>query len=118
MIVVADRDALAHVLTNLLTNAAKFSPADAPIEVHARRAGNEVVVSVADRGQGIDPAVQDKIFDRFFQAAPSPAGTRGAGVGLAIVREYVERQGGRVWCASVLGGGSTFSFTLPAGGEP
>jgi signal transduction histidine kinase len=113
--VLADRDALSHVLTNLLSNAAKFSPAGTTIEVRGRETGVDVRVAIADQGPGIEADLHEKVFERFFQAVPSPTGSRGAGVGLAIVREYVQRQGGRVWCESTLGNGSTFVFTLPAG---
>ena len=114
IVVTADRDALSHVLTNLLSNAAKFSPPGTPIELRAQRTGNEAVVSVTDRGIGIDHGVSDKVFEQFFQATPSPAGRRGTGVGLSIVKSYVELQGGRVWCQSTPGQGSTFLFTLRA----
>jgi signal transduction histidine kinase len=113
--VLADRDALSHVLTNLLSNAAKFSPSGSQIEVSGRTSGSDVLVAVADHGPGIDADLRDRVFERFFQAIPSPAGSRGAGVGLAIVREYVQRQGGRVWCESTPGEGSRFLFTLPVG---
>ncbi|MEY2570888.1 MAG: hypothetical protein QOE63_1238, partial [Acidimicrobiaceae bacterium] len=80
-----------------------------------RETGVDVRVAIADHGPGIEADLHEKVFERFFQAVPSPTGSRGAGVGLAIVREYVQRQGGRVWCESTLGNGSTFLFTLPAG---
>ena len=114
LVVTADRDALAHVLTNLLSNAVKFSASGEPIEVRAQRTGNEVVVAITDRGIVIDHGVMDKVFEQFFQAAPSPPGRRGTGVGLSIVRSYVELLGGRVWCQSTPGQGSTFLFTLRA----
>lgn len=109
----ADTEALAHVVANLLTNAAKFSPADAPIEVGAHRGEGEVVLSVADHGRGIDPKELDGVFQRFHRGADPPPGWRGFGVGLGIARRYVELLGGRIWVESELGVGSTFSFTVP-----
>jgi signal transduction histidine kinase len=114
IVVRADPDALGHVLTNLLSNAAKFSALGTSIEVRARRTGDEVLVEVSDHGVGIDETLREKVFEQFFQATPSPAGKRGAGVGLSIVARYVALQGGRVWCQSEPGKGSTFLFTLPA----
>jgi PAS domain S-box-containing protein len=114
--VVTDTDALSHVLRNLVTNAAKFSPPGSKISVRAERAGPEVVISVADEGPGIAPEDHNRVFERFFQAttaAPGP-GKRGTGLGLSIAKRYVELQGGRISVDSDLGRGSTFSFTLPA----
>ena len=113
-----DPDAFGQVLLNLLTNAVKFSPAGSSIRVHARSAGDEAVVSVRDEGVGISPADQERIFERFYQARNSDASRRGTGIGLAIVRRFVEMHGGRIWVDSSPGTGSTFTFTLPlASGE-
>jgi PAS domain S-box-containing protein len=110
----ADKDALSHVVTNLLTNAAKFSPPGTTIHVDSRRDGSDVVVMVSDEGAGVAPEMRDKVFDQFFQASASRGGQHGAGVGLSIVRKYVELHGGRAWCESEPGHGATFLFTLPA----
>jgi signal transduction histidine kinase len=113
-----DPSAFGQVLQNLLTNAAKFSPPGAAIQVDARALGDEAVVCVKDGGVGIPVDEQDKIFDRFYQAKNSDASRRGTGIGLSIVRRFVEMHGGRVWVASTPGSGSEFFFTLPlAGGE-
>jgi signal transduction histidine kinase len=111
--VVADPDGLTHVLSNLLANAEKFAPVDSRLEVAARPDGGSVEVAVRDHGPGIPLELQSKVFERFFQAGPAPSGRHGTGVGLAIVREYVELLGGRTWCESVPGNGATFLFTLP-----
>lgn len=112
----ADPDALDHVLTNLLDNAAKFSDGASPIHVRAEAGPEGIVVAVVDEGPGVEPAERERIFDDFYRA-PAAAAARGAGVGLAVARGYVELLGGRIWVESEPGAGSTFAFTLPAPGE-
>jgi signal transduction histidine kinase len=109
----ADSDAFNHVLVNLLTNAVKFSPAGSRVVVRARRAGDEVVVSVADEGAGIAPDEQQLIFDRFYQSRNGDH-ARGTGIGLTIAQRFTAQHGGRIWVESELGRGATFSFTMPA----
>jgi signal transduction histidine kinase len=109
----ADSDAFNHVLVNLLTNAVKFSPAGSSVVVRARRAGDEVVVSVADEGAGIAPDEQQLIFDRFYQSRNGDH-ARGTGIGLTIAQRFTAQHGGRIWVESELGRGATFSFTMPA----
>lgn len=113
LVVKTDVAALERIVTNLLTNAAKFAPVGSLVEVGARASGDEVVVSVRDDGPGIAPEDQERVFERFYRAGPT-AGKRGTGIGLAIVRSYVERLGGRVWLDSVPGDGATFSVALLA----
>lgn len=113
LVAVADPEALAHVVGNLVRNAAKYNAVDGAIRVRARPEGDVVVVSVEDEGPGIPPEYHEKIFERFVQGPDQRPGRRGTGVGLAIVRDYVELMGGRVWVDSAPGRGSTFSFTLP-----
>ena len=108
-----DRDAFTHTLTNVLSNAAKFSPPGGRIEVCAALGDGEVAVSVADEGPGIAPDEQERIFDRFYQSPSHNAPRRGAGLGLAIARRYVEAHGGRIWVESEPGSGARFVFTLP-----
>ena len=110
---VADPAALERVLGNLLSNAAKFSRANEAITITARNDGEDVVVSVRDRGVGIAPEEQARVFERFYQAAATNRTTKGTGIGLSIAVRYIEILGGRVWVESELGHGSTFFFTLP-----
>lgn len=112
--VLGDEMALRHVLRNLLSNATKFAPRGSTITVAAAVSGGEVRFSVRDRGPGIPPSEQARIFDRFFQIADAiPAGRRGVGVGLTIARRYVQLHRGRMWVESHPGHGATFSFTIP-----
>jgi PAS domain S-box-containing protein len=110
----ADPHALDRVLTNLLTNAVKFSPADTLVCVSCVvDDDDEVTVSVRDEGVGIPPEELDNVFDRFYQLGTNERGPRhGTGIGLSIVKRYVELLGGRVWVESDPGRGSTFSVTL------
>lgn len=114
----ADHAGLVHILSNLLTNAGKYSPEDSPVEVRARQQGEECVVSVTDRGVGMDEETRDRMFERFFRGSEQPIGVRGTGIGLAIVHSYVELMGGRIWVESAIGEGSTFSFTVPVAPAP
>jgi PAS domain S-box-containing protein len=110
----ADPDGMARVLGNLLTNAAKFSPAGTTVRIVAEVDGDDAVVRVCDQGNGLDPADAARVFERFFQVATDQrAGRRGTGVGLSIVQRYVEMHGGRVWVDSAVGQGATFAFTVP-----
>ncbi len=104
-----------QIVANLLDNAAKYSPAGMPIVVRATHQDRQLLVSVADRGAGIAPEHQLHIFDRFYQIDQNPdRGRHGIGLGLAICRGLVEALGGGIWVDSMLGEGSTFTFSLPA----
>jgi PAS domain S-box-containing protein len=124
----ADRERLAQIFTNLLSNAHKYTPAGGQIEIGARlvrnpatarltqgdAAGPWVVVSVADTGIGIAPADQQHLFDRFYRvSSPETQGIGGTGLGLHITRSLVELQDGAIWFESTPGQGSTFFFSLP-----
>lgn len=109
-----DRTAVAHVVTNLLTNAAKYSEPPAPIEVQARRDAGGVEVVVTDHGVGIPAEDLPHVFDHFYRGANQALG-RGAGVGLAVARQYVDLLGGRLRAESVRGEGSTFTAWFPDG---
>jgi signal transduction histidine kinase len=108
-----DRDRVLQVLANLVDNALKFTPDGGEISLLAESAGNEVMVSVRDTGPGIPAEHVAHIFDRYWQGQHT--GAKGTGLGLSIARGLVELHGGRLWVTSEVGGGSTFSFTLPAG---
>lgn len=106
----ADGARLAQVLDNLLGNAIKFSRRH--ITVGVAPTGSEVLIWVADDGDGISESDRPHLFDRFWQAA-AMADRRGAGLGLSIVKGIVEAHGGRIWVESEAGSGTTFYFTLP-----
>ncbi|HVG24700.1 MAG TPA: response regulator [Thermoanaerobaculia bacterium] len=103
-----------QVLFNLVANAVKFSPSDKPIIVRARMNGGTLDVSVIDEGIGVAPEHHQLIFEEFRQVDGTVRREfGGTGLGLALVKKFVELQGGRVTVDSSLGAGSTFSFTLP-----
>jgi PAS domain S-box-containing protein len=112
----ADPDALQRILVNLLGNAAKYSDPPAAIGIRIEPGGQGTVVTVYDEGPGIDAAHQAQIFERFFRVPGAARSRRGTGVGLAIVRQYVELHGGQVWVDSVPGKGASFHFDLAIGG--
>ncbi len=119
--VMADRDRILQVLTNLLDNAIKFTPPGGTVEVAAVLEADDAAVSVTDTGLGIPEEHLSRIFDRFYRVErsrsrlPSPGGeeTGGTGLGLAITRHIIEAHGGRIAVTSRMGHGSTFTFTLP-----
>jgi signal transduction histidine kinase len=107
-----DQMRIRHVFINLLTNAAKFSPAGAAVRLSAASAPLGFVrFEVTDQGPGIPPDVLPHVFERFYRAPGQ--GKTGAGLGLAIAREIVVAHGGSITCSSEPGAGSTFSFILP-----
>jgi len=109
----ADPDRLERILTNLLSNALKYSTPGTEVTVTIRQQGNEIVTSVRDQGPGISPADLPNLFQRYRRAVAPQAPQEGLGLGLYITRKLVEAHGGRIWVESELGVGSTFSFTLP-----
>ncbi|HYR06569.1 MAG TPA: ATP-binding protein, partial [Longimicrobium sp.] len=109
--VVADRDRVLQVLSNLLGNAVKFTPAGGGVQLAAEARGGEVVFTVRDDGPGIGADDLPRVFDRFWQGRGTRRG--GAGLGLAIARGIVESHGGRIGVESTPGAGSTFFFSLP-----
>ena len=110
----ADSDRLTQVVTNLLSNAMKFSPGDATVEVHVLRAGSVVRVEVRDQGPGIPDEFRKRIFQKFSQADSSDTRQNaGTGLGLNISRAIIERLDGSIGFESKVGAGSTFYFELP-----
>lgn len=105
-----DRDALSHVLANLLVNATRHSPAGTTVTVRATEEETDVVVEVIDRGEGIDPADLPHVFDEFYRGGDRSG--EGTGLGLAVVRRYVTAWGGRVELESTLGTGTRVWFSL------
>ena len=102
-----------QVLSNLVENAARYSPAGGEIEITAERYDGEVQVAVADRGPGIPAAALGHIFEPFYRAGEQGPRTKGSGLGLAVARGLVEAHGGRIFAENRPGGGARFVFTLP-----
>ncbi len=113
--VVGDADRVRQILTNLLSNALKYTPPGGRITITARRDAGCVRVAVQDTGIGLAPEDQAQLFTPFFRAQnDATQGVGGTGLGLAITQALVELHGGAITVTSVPGQGSTFSFTLPA----
>jgi signal transduction histidine kinase len=109
--VLADRERLQVVLSNLLVNAIRHTPEGGQIVLRARAEGTQVRFEVADSGPGIPLDAQAAIFDKFVRVPSTPGGT---GLGLSIARDVVEAHGGRIGVDSTPGHGATFWFTVPA----
>lgn len=108
----ADRARVAQVVSNLLANAAKFTPRGGRIRLSAVAAGPDVRVAVADSGPGLAADELLRVFDPYWQAQTTQS--LGCGLGLKIARAIVDAHGGRIWVESTPGEGATFLFTLPA----
>ncbi len=106
-----------RVFSNLLENAAKYTPPSSVIEISARVVGGEVEVSVCDNGPGLPPGREQAIFEKFTRGHEE-SNVVGVGLGLAIVRAIVAAHGGRVWACNRTQGGACFVFTLPVGNPP
>ncbi|MFL7794589.1 MAG: ATP-binding protein [Anaerolineae bacterium] len=110
----ADRDVLQRVLTNLLDNALKFTPAGGRVWVEAHPEAKAVRVDVVDTGPGIPAGERERIFEKFTQVRGQTGSRRGSGLGLTFCRMAVEAHGGRIWIEDGPGGkGSRFVFTVP-----
>jgi two-component system, OmpR family, sensor histidine kinase VicK len=111
----ADSDRILQALSNLISNAIKFSPAGSEIHLTARNLdGNEALIEVRDQGPGIPADKIEHIFDRFHQVDASDSRAKGGtGLGLAICRSIIAHHGGRIWATSTPNQGTTFHFTLP-----
>jgi signal transduction histidine kinase len=116
-----DRDRLVQVVTNILFNAVKFTPAGGAVKVAVREEPAPVpqlMVEISDTGMGIPPGDLELIFEKFQRAGDQQTSTiEGTGLGLSIARQIVEAHGGRIWAESTRGKGSTFTFTLPLSGK-
>jgi two-component system, OmpR family, sensor histidine kinase SenX3 len=109
-----DLTLLVTALSNLVENAIAYSPADSAVSVSRRRCGNWVEIAVTDRGIGIAPEHQKRVFERFFRVDPARSrATGGTGLGLAIVRNLVHVLGGEVQAGNRETGGAVFTITLP-----
>jgi signal transduction histidine kinase len=115
-----DRDALAQIVVNLLSNAEKYSNDRKAVRVEARQQSQplpHVEVSVLDRGLGVPKGSEEKIFEQFYRAHDSlSSGIQGSGLGLTLARQIARAHGGDVVCEPREGGGSCFTLRLPCGG--
>ncbi len=103
-----------RILTNLVENALRYAPGDAPVELAVRREGSMLIFTVADRGPGIAAADRERIFEPFYRATGAPPDAGRAGLGLSIARRLAELQGGALRYEPRPGGGSVFMLDLPA----
>jgi signal transduction histidine kinase len=110
--VFVDQDMIRRVITNLLENASKYSPAGNNIEVGARQENNQIQIWIQDHGPGIPASEHERIFNKFTRLK-TENGPKGLGLGLAYCRLAVQAHGGRIWVESELGVGTRFTFTLP-----
>ena len=118
-----DQDRLVQILTNMVSNAHKYTPEGGLVTVRAQMWSNEqvageqdgfVLCSVTDTGVGISPEDQERLFTKYFRADnPAVRSVAGTGLGLVITKSLVELQGGEIWVESEMGKGSTFAFTIP-----
>ncbi len=108
--VIADTEKTAWVLVNLLNNAIRYSPEHSNIEIDVWHEQNTVFVSVTDAGEGINPALRERIFDRFFTTGHEKSFN--TGLGLAIARDFIEAQKGKIYLGQKRKEGATFIFTL------
>jgi signal transduction histidine kinase len=110
-----DPERITQVITNLVSNALKYSPAKSKVEVYLKREDVWVLLEVKDYGKGINKELQEHIFETFYRTPDAQSSSkRGLGLGLAIAKDIVERHEGRIWCESEPGHGSSFFVKLPA----
>lgn len=115
----ADAGLLRRAVTNLVTNALKYAPNSGELRLDAHVVGDDLVIGVHDQGPGINPSDMPHLFERFYRGVQvGGSKRRGTGLGLAIVESVATLHGGRVWCESEPGLGSTFYLALPLSGPP
>lgn len=102
-----------QVLTNLLENALRYTPAISPLDIKAQMEGEQVVISVADRGPGIPAKHLEQVFDKFYRVLHDHSATGGSGLGLTVCRGLVEAHGGCIWAEQREGGGLLMRVALP-----
>lgn len=115
--VVADTESIRRVLANLVGNGLRYTPDFGKIILRVRPLPQAVRFEIEDSGPGIEPAHRDRVFDRFYRIPGQESHDRGAGLGLAIAKDLVERNGGQIGVESEPGRGSVFWFTLPQAEE-
>ena len=114
----ADPERLAQVVSNLLANALRYAP-EGPIVLRAEHRGDAARIEVEDRGPGLTPAAQRRVWEKFYrEEAASNSPNRGSGLGLAVVKQLVGLHGGRVGVHSSPGRGATFWLSIPLDGAP
>ena len=112
--ILVDPNKMAWGISNVISNAVRYSPRDSAVTVTANVNENEIWISVTDSGKGIKESDLARIFDKFVQVEEGAmGGGSGSGLGLSIAREIVQAHGGRIWATSTLGRGSTFTIALP-----
>ena len=111
-----DHAAFEQIITNLLDHAVKYSEPGSEITISARQVGSFIEIGVSDHGQGIAAEAQQAVFDKFYRADNS-AHVAGSGLGLSIVKGFVEAHGGKAWISSHIGEGTSVKFLLPLGTE-
>jgi signal transduction histidine kinase len=112
--VLGDESWLHRAVTNLVSNALKYTPRGGRVRVRYREADGQAICEVMDTGPGVPSALQPRLFERFYRApGETTRRTPGTGLGLAIVKAIIERHNGRAWVSSDQGAGSTFGFSVP-----
>jgi two-component system, OmpR family, sensor histidine kinase KdpD len=102
-----------QVLTNLLENAVRYTPADKPIDISISAQSDQITVMIADRGPGIPAEDRERIFDKFYRVQSGRYHATGSGLGLAVCKGLIEAHDGHIWAESRPNGGSVFTITLP-----
>ncbi len=114
-----NRFSIEEMITNMLLNAIKYTPANGTVQVNLTDRGDKLLIEIADTGIGIPTGEIDNVFDEFFRATNArDSEPDGTGLGLSIVRQIVERHGGTIWVESTQGRGSTFKLLLPTVAAP
>ena len=111
---IADENQMIQLFQNLIANSIKFSTKTPHIQISSKTTADCHIISISDKGIGIEPQYHDRIFQNFQRLFPRGE-YEGNGVGLAICKRIVERHGGKMWVESEKGKGSTFTFTIPLG---
>lgn len=112
--IICQRGKIIQVIANLVGNAVKFTPTGKKITMSAKREGNKVYISVSDEGVGVPENELASIFEKFVQSTRTKTGAGGTGLGLAICRGIIHAHEGKIWAENNPGGGSTFTFYIPA----
>lgn len=116
-IILGDEDRLTQVLSNLVSNALKYSPHGGEIRISGQVRPEQVILCVSDQGSGIAAGDLPHVFDRFYRASEASRTTKGAGLGLYLARAVVEAHGGRIWVDTKSGPGARICFSLPEDGK-